>query len=117
MFSVEGLRISLSRGDTGSVDINTSGYTFSAADRALFTVKNGKGQIVKQGVYEITNGSFTVTFYNQDTDALPAGNYSWDVRFVITPQYNDDNEIVDGAQVITPFEPQRLTLIDVVGNI
>lgn len=117
MFSVEGTHITLSRGDTGSVDFNASGYTFSAADRALFSVKNGRGQVVKQGVYEIENGSFTVTFYNSDTDDLPAGNYTWDIRYIITPQYNDNNEIVDGAQVITPMQPQRLTLLEVVGNI
>lgn len=117
MFSVDGTLISLSRGDTGSIDFTATGYEFTAADRALFSMKNGRGQIVKQEIYELTDGVFTVTFYNSDTDELPAGNYTWDVRYVINPVFNDNNEIVDGDQVITPVGPQRLTLLEVVGNI
>jgi uncharacterized protein YjiK len=121
MFSVEGFLITLSRGDTGSVTINASGHTFTAADRALFTVKNNKGNVVKQSVYPIEDGQITVYFSNDDTDDLAAGNYTWDVRYIINPMYDTDEQgnqvIVDGAQVITPMTPQRLTLLDTVGQI
>lgn len=117
MFIVDGTRITMSRGDTGSIDFDASGYNFTAADRALFSVKDGRGQIKKQTIHELTNNGFTVTFYNADTDEWTPGNYLWDVRYVLSPQYDEQGNIVDGAQVITPMEPQRLTLLDTVGQI
>ena len=117
MFEVNGTRIRLSRGDTGSIDFTATGYTFSSDDRALFSVKDRNGTVVKQQAYEMTNNAFTVTFWNADTDALPAGDYTWDVRYVINPLYDDDDRIVDGDQVITPMLPQPLQLLSVVGEI
>jgi hypothetical protein len=117
VFIVDGTKITMSKGDTGSIRFPSTGYTFSGLDRAMFSVKNSKGQIVKQEIFELEDGEFEVTFYNADTDELPAGNYTWDVRYVLSPQYDDEGHIVDGAQVITPMEPQKLVLLDVVGKI
>lgn len=60
---------------------------------------------------------FTVTFYNADTDKIAPGGYSWDVRYVINPYYDDDGNIVDGDQVITPNTPMQVQLLTVVGEI
>ena len=117
MFNVVGTQIELSRGDTGAIDFTATGYTFGTDDRALFSVKDRNGTVVKQQAYAMTNNAFTVTFYNADTDALPAGNYTWDVRYVINPLYDDNDYIVDGDQVITPMLPQPLRLLIVFGEI
>ena len=117
MFMVDGTRIIMSRGDTGSIDFTAGGYDFGTDDRAVFSVKNGHGQVVKQNAYAMEDGAFTATFLNADTEDLPAGEYTWDVRYVIEPQYDDDDNIVDGTQVITPMEPQPMTLLDTVGRI
>ena len=119
MFGVEGYTISLSRGDTGAIQFNTdTEYTFSENDRALFSVKNALGQVVRQQAYPLDeNKSFVVNFANADTDTLPAGTFSWDVRYVINPYYDDQGNIIDGDQVITPKAPMEMQLLQVVGEV
>ena len=117
MFNVEGNTITLSRGDTGALTITATGYTFGENDRALFSIKNSAGTVVKQQIYAMTNNVFQVTFFNADTDNLSPGTFSWDVRYVIHPYYDDVGNIVDGDQVITPLQPQTMNLLTVVGEI
>ena len=118
MFSVDGYTITLSRGDTGAIKvIADTDYTFAAEDRALFSVKNGVGDVVKQQAFELENGAFTVTIFNSDTDSLAPGNYSWDVRYVLNPYYDDNGNIVDGDQVLTPHLPMEFIILPVVGEI
>ena len=119
MFNVENFVITLSRGDTGSLKITAqTDHTFESEDRALFSVKNGNGEVVKQAVFELDeNKSFVVTFFNADTDMLPAGAYSWDVRYVLHPYYDAQGNIINGDQVITPKTPMTLNLLPVVGEV
>ena len=125
MFNVENGVITLSIGDTGAIRFNVTAryrgtetpYTFSERDRAVFSIKNGNGIVVKEKVSEIVDGKFVVTFYNSDTDSLQAGTYSWDTRYIINPFYNSAGKITDGDQVITPELPQNVQLLQVVGDI
>lgn len=119
MFGVEGYVITLSRGDTGAIKFTANtDYVFEPEDRALFSVKNAIGEVVKQSAFPLDeNKSFTVVFYNHDTDTLAAGSYQWDVRYVINPYYDTSGNIVDGDQVITPRQPMSLQLLQVVGEI
>ena len=124
MFSVDGTTISLSRGDTGAIKITATAtrkdtgaaYTFGENDRALFTIKNSAGQIVLEKICEMENNIFAVVFHNADTDKLDVGGYSWDVRYVINPYYDEAGKIVDGDQVITPKTPMNMNLLSVVGD-
>lgn len=119
MFSVDTTtnQITLSRGDTGAFTITVDGYTFGENDRCLFTIKSGSGQIVKQKAYPMENNAFTVTLFNADTDKFTPGGYSWDVRYVINPYYDEKGDIVDGDQVLTPTLPMSMNLLTVVGDI
>ena len=123
MFKVEGYNIILSRGDTGAMKVkatatlNGESFTFGEDDRALFSIKNGQGEIVKEKVAELVNNEFTVYFLNADTDSLSPTNYSWDVRYIIHPYYDANGRIVDGDQVITPKEPMSMNLLTVVGDV
>ena len=119
MFDVNGYVITLSRGDTGAIKfIADTDHVFDSVDRALFSVKNAVGEVVKQLAFALdADKAFVVTFYNHDTDTLPAGSYQWDVRYVIHPYYDDNGNIVDGDQVITPRQPMELQLLQVVGEI
>lgn len=119
MFNVDGYVITLSRGDTGAIKFTAeTEHTFSANDRALFSVKNAIGEVVKQSAFPLDeNKGFVVTFFNADTDSLAAGSYLWDVRYVINPYYDDQGIIIDGDQVITPRQPMDLQLLQVVGEI
>lgn len=119
MFNVENFVITLSQGDTGALKITAqTDYTFAAEDRALFSIKNAIGEIVKQSVFELDeNKSFVVTFFNADTDKLASGQYMWDVRYILHPYYDASGKIVDGDQVITPKTPMNLQLLQVVGEV
>lgn len=123
VFNVEGYDISLSRGDTGALKVNATAtlngepFTFGENDRALFSIKNAQGEVVKEKVAQMVNNSFTVYFLNADTDTLAPGPYQWDVRYVINPYYNAAGRIVDGDQVITPKAPQTMQLLTVVGDV
>lgn len=123
MFTVEGYNIRLSRGDTGAMKVKATAtlegepFTFGPDDRALFSIKNGQGEIVKEKVAELVNNEFTVYFLNADTDNLAPMNYSWDVRYIIHPYYDSTGRIVDGDQVITPNEPMTMNLLTVVGDV
>lgn len=127
---INGNTIQLSRGDTGAIKFTADAkyrgtdtpYTFGERDRAVFSIKNASGTLVKEKYCELTNNQFVVVFFNADTDSLLPGRYSWDVRFVINPRYDDPEDllhrrIVDGDQVITPNEPADANLLSVVGDI
>ena len=128
MFSVntENRTIEISRGDTGAVRIHANAkykgtntpYTFGERDRALFTIKDQSGQIVKQRVYQIVQNTFTVMLFNADTGKMIGGTYNWDVRYMINPHYETGNPIpVDGDQVVTPMLPASVNPLAVVGDI
>ena len=123
MFNVDGYNITLSCGDTGAMKVkatatlNGEPFTFGTDDRALFSIKNGQGEIVKEKVAELVNNEFTVYFNNSDTDNLAPTTYSWDVRYIIHPYYDSTGRIVDGDQVITPNTPITMNLLTVVGNV
>ena len=123
MYNVEGYNIELSRGDTGALTVKANAtlegepYVFGANDRALFSIKSGNGEIIMQKVCPMVNNAFTVQFLNADTDSLAPGSYSWDVRYVINPYYDDSGRMINGNQVITPRAPMSLNLLTVVGDV
>jgi len=119
MFNVEGYVITLSRGDTGAIRFTAqTDHVFDEVDRALFSIKNAVGDMVKQAAFPLDeNKSFVVSFFNTDTDSLAAGSYSWDVRYIIHPYYDATGKIIDGDQVITPRQPMDLQLLQVVGEV
>ena len=121
MFKIENGQITLSCGDTASFTVTAVGYEFESEDRALFTVKDGGGDVILERVYALNtalgNGVFLVQLSNADTDRLPPGAYNWDVRYVLHPYYDESGRIVDGNQVITPKTAQALTLIATVGEV
>ena len=123
MYIVEGYSIKLSRGDTGALLVTATAtqdgepFTFSSDDRALFSIRNGNGEIVMQKAYEMTDNAFTVYFLNADTDSLSPGSYSWDVRYIVHPYYDSEGKIIDGDQVITPEKPLNMELLTVVGDV
>ena len=116
--------ITMTCGDTGSVDYVITGVDLDAEDTvvALWTMRDKKtNTIVKQNVYavDLTYQTFTAVFGNADTDSLASGNYVYDVRIVVNPEYDseDPTKIVDGDVVKTPMTPVSIILMDPVGEI
>ena len=121
MFDIDAAgNIRMSRGDTAAFTVGVSrkdGAPFSELDRAVFTVKNSAGVEIMYRIYPIASGEFRVSFSNADTDSLPTGSYSYDIRYVIDPNYDDNGRIIDGNEVLTPMQPKTITLIATVGAV
>ena len=123
MYNVDGYNIELSRGDTGALKViaeatlNGEPFTFGEDDRALFSIKNAQGEVVKEKVAQMDDNAFIVYFLNNDTDTLAPATYQWDVRYIINPYYDASGKIVNGDQVITPKMPMNLQLLTVVGDV
>ena len=133
--------ISLHKGDTGSKWVHAtrdSGDDWTDDDRCLFTVTDGSGTIVMQRLYRLDdqwgagNGWFLMEFHNNDTDNWPAGQYSTEWRFDISPTWSgtaptgrcvstlEDGEVAiqmtDGSIVRTKVQ-STLTIMNVSGRI
>lgn len=118
MYDVTGKSIRLTAGDTAAFILNVGGHTFTNDDAVIFTVKATTGAVVIEREYHPdANGDILVCFYNSETEGYSAGIYYWDIRVVINAYRNASGRIVDGDQVITPFEPQTFELITPIGTV
>ena len=112
-------KITMHRGDTGSITFTVTGYDFTGHTvKALFSLKKAKsGDVVKEQVYSLdSDNQFTVEFANSDTDHLTPGNYEYDVRVVIDPVM-DGSVITSGTVVRTPYDPIPVEIRRTVGEI
>ena len=127
MFKVdtETKKITLHRGDTGTVPYHLTGFTFGPNDRVLYTIKDPSGSVIMQEIYALDeNNKFRVKFRNGLTDYLAPGIYRYDARVAILPEYdpNDPSKIIDvdfdhGGAVCTPATPLIIEILDTVGQI
>lgn len=117
MLTINGTTISIRRGDTGGFRVRTTGYDFGANDRALFTIKDSNRKTIRRDVLTITNNSVTIEFAHSDTKSLKAGDYTWDVRFVVSPVFDENDDIIGGTEIDTPYTDMRFTVGRTVGDI
>ena len=122
MFNVDPTtrKITMHRGDTGEVTFTATGRTFGADDRAMFTIKDSSGSEIVKTYYELDDGEFTVEFTNPMTDYLSAGQYKYDIRYIIDPTWEGEGaeaHITNGDDVKTPGSPFILELLDTVGQV
>lgn len=120
MFEVDSntKKITMHRGDTGSVTFTANGFDWSEVTaKAVFTMKK-KDQTIKEVVSDLpASGEFTVEFENEDTDFLQPGVYEYDVRVVINPVLDGNGKITDGTVVRTPWDPIPVEIRRTVGQI
>lgn len=116
MFSVDGnKKITITKGDTAALTIRATNKTFASADRAVFTIATRTGEKLYENEYQLNNGAFTVQFSNEVTDKWNAGQYKWQVRYVITP-VREEGVITGGNEVITPEEPKDFVVQSVLSD-
>ena len=130
--------ISMNAGDTGSFKVHCSrksGAEWPSTARMLFTVKNQSDEIVIQRIYRMDDqyslgdGTVLIEFHNADTDQLPAGDYSMERRYNVTPIWDgtpstarcvdyltSSAKMVEGATIRTVFRG-TLHIDDVQGRI
>lgn len=132
MFNVnyETGEITMNVGDTGSFEVEAhrdDGVDWTADDRATLTIRDNQGNSVLERDYaldseELGNGVIGIEFRNADTDDWEPGSYTWEMRYVVNPYYDEDDKIIDGDIVRTPGvngngEPMPMTLKQVYRDI
>lgn len=113
------MMITITRGDSGLLTITAqSGHVFGEADRAVFTVKDGERVVKRETVTPEADGRVQIAFSSAETEKWPAGRaYRWDVRYVLDAVTDETGRVTDGREVITPMAPQRLTVMEAVGDV
>ena len=115
-------KITMHRGDTGSITFTVTGYDFSDLNDAvaLFTLKKaktGESVLTESKHIKSTNGVFTINFTNETTDYLTPGNYEYDVRIVLDPELDGNDMPTSGTVVRTPYDPIPVEIRRTVGEI
>ena len=119
MFNVnlDTMAITMHQGDTGSFKIGAtreSGDEWTSADRMLFTVRNGQGEVVMQRIYrlddqfDLGNGKVLVEFHNDDTDTWDAGTYSTELRFDVSPIWDGTAPTARCVDALSPGTPKMI---------
>lgn len=108
MLEVNGLKISVSRGDTGSITVTFTGQD-TPPDGTIALVVLQKTLDSPEPVWEkrleIASGRVTIPFYTEDTNH-PHGRYYWCLRLLYA-----------NGDVYTPMErPQVLDILPASGE-
>ena len=97
----DGRTILMHKGNTGTVRIHLTGYSFGNNDRVYFCMAYPNGTPVKEAICQVEDGYIEIDFVNTDTDYLPAGDYPYAITAATDPVY-EDGKIVNGSGVCTP---------------
>ena len=121
MFRVSGNQISITAGDTALMAIcpDETGYVPTANDRAIFTVRERpkRRALIEKTIAPEADGRFVVCFESEDTARLNPREYVWDVRLAIQANVDENGEVTDAEQVITPCPPGILFVMAAIGEL
>ena len=121
MFRVSGNQISITAGDTALMAIcpDETGYVPTANDRAIFTVRERpkRRALIEKTIAPEADGRFVVCFESEDTARLKPREYVWDVRLAIQANVDENVEVTDAEQIITPCPPGILFVMAAIGEL
>ena len=121
MFRVSGNQISITAGDTALMAIcpDETGYVPTANDRAIFTVRERpkRRAPIEKTIAPEADGRFVVCFESEDTARLKPREYVWDVRLAIQANVDENGEVTDAEQIITPCPPGILFVMAAIGEL
>ncbi len=111
-------RLIIPRGDTGSFSIPLLAAV-AANDVAVFSIYDPltrKTIFEKQIKFTDNLGQedeLTIQFDHEDTVNLKAGRYYWDIKLYFSPIYDEDNILVDGAEINSYYAAFSLPICDI----
>ena len=121
MFRVSGNQISITAGDTALMAIcpDETGYVPTANDRAIFTVRERpkRRALIEKTIAPEADGRFVVCFESEDTARLKPREYVWDVRLAIQANVDENGEVTNAEQIITPCPPGILFVMAAIGEL
>ena len=110
MFDItQDFAVTLTRGDTATLEISFTGDAPTAADTVVAAIKKSPGQltaILERTLTRQEDGTYLLRIESEDTQPLPFGRYFWDLRVL----YAD-------GQVTTPFAAASFTVTQVVTDL
>lgn len=108
MLEVNGLKISINRGDTGSITLTFTGQDVPEdGTKVKFVLQKtlDSEEPVWEKIITIVNAIAVISFETEDTD-YPRGDYIWCLRLLYA-----------NGDVWTPMEkPQQFTILPVAGD-
>lgn len=111
MITIDGRKISITRGDCRPFTITLTGEDAPAdGTEILFSVKKTSSQetpVIEKRV-TVDGGKVEIHLMNADTRDLPFGVYEWDIR--IPDLYGE-------GEPYTPMEPAEFRIAKVIGNV
>ena len=121
MFRVSGNQISITAGDTALMAIcpDETGYVPTANDRAIFTVRERpkRRALIEKTIAPEADGRFVVCCESEDTARLKPRESVWDVRLAIQANVDENGEVTDAEQIITPCPPGILFVMAAIGEL
>ena len=110
MFAVNEMAISITRGDTATIEITFDGDTPGEDDTVIASLKRSTRK-KDEAIWEKTltmedDGKFLLNLASEDTENLAYGSYFWDLRIL----YSD-------GQITTPFAPAKFNVLEVVTDL
>lgn len=121
MFRVNGNQIAITAGDTALMAIcpDETGYVPTGNDRAIFTVRERpkRRALIEKTIAPEADGRFVVCFESEDTARLKPREYVWDVRLAIQANVDENGEVTDAEQIITPCPPGILFVMAAIGEL
>lgn len=102
--------IQLTRGDSFVFTMQFTGRILPATAQAVFTLKKrtkDDAALIEKKV-PVSENAAVIYLKPEDTAALAAGTYFWDMRVLIPGE--------DGTEVRTPMECASFQLLEVIGD-
>lgn len=99
MIRLIGRRLIIPRGDSGDFTIpilSSVQDTNSVAVFSILDLKNNK--LIYQKEIEITGEKLVFNFSHEETKGLPLGQYVWDIKAYVNPEYKN-NKLINGDEV------------------
>lgn len=105
MFNIDDLNITISRGDTASLEITFEGDVPASGDLVVMSLKSSirSTETIWEKSGTCTDGTIIFSLESEDTASLDFGTYYWDLRIF----YSD-------GQITTPFPPKSIKVVEVV---
>ena len=102
MLETDGMKISISRGDTGSITVTFTGQD-TPADGTIALITMQKTMDSEEPIWEkrlsIAGGRVTIPFYSADTVNLSRGKYCWCLRLLY-----ENGDVYTPMKTPQPFE-------------
>ena len=107
MFSIDDFNISITRGDTATIEMVFSGDVPDETDTVVMSLKRNTNtkEILWEKHGKCMDGKALFDIESKDTSKLAFGSYLWDIRIF----YHD-------GQITTPFKPKIFKVLEVVTN-